>query len=329
MQVAQTDSQQRSKSKGDGGAGGDESDALDHASTLHGIARVGSAFDIMEVVSEYRALRASVLRLWRESNPSPDANDLDDITRFNEAIDQSLAKAVSAYTQRVNRSRQMFLAILGHDLRNPLAAVRMTARVMGRKTHDPDCVRTSSLIETQAQAVVRLVNDLIDFTSTGVGSSIPITCSPVDLRTLCSEMIESFRLQHPTRTFHLQAAGEVVGQWDGGRIRQVVSNLVGNAIQHGAPDGPILLSTGMDGDVVVLSVHNHGDPIPSDVLPTLFDPLVRHTTPASSAHRREGSIGLGLYIVREIAAAHGGSVDVTSTADDGTTFLVRIPREAK
>jgi len=128
MATAQSLQQQEEKSAGHS-AGGSESDRLDHASQVHGAARVGSGLALPAVVAEYRALRASVLRLWREGKPEPDAHDLDDITRFNEAIDQSLALAVSAFTRRVDSARKMFLAILGHDLRNPLSAVTLSAKL--------------------------------------------------------------------------------------------------------------------------------------------------------------------------------------------------------
>jgi len=127
----------------------------------------------------------------------------------------------------------------------------------------------------------------------------------------------------------------VNGVWDAGRIRQVVSNLMGNAIQHGSPEAPIDLSvaskgtasagSGLGGSTVVLSVHNEGVPIPPDLLPTIFDPLKRYATRESAAERSPGSIGLGLYIVREIVVAKGGTVEVASTAEEGTTFTVRIP----
>ncbi|MCX6066274.1 MAG: sensor histidine kinase, partial [Chloroflexi bacterium] len=129
MQVDQSLAQQAGKSKGDGGAGAAESDRLDIASVQHAEERVGAGFDIIELISEYRALRASVMRLWRKSSPQPDIDDIDDITRFNESIDQSLAEAVGSYTERVDRSRQLVLAILGHGLRNPLTAIRMCAQL--------------------------------------------------------------------------------------------------------------------------------------------------------------------------------------------------------
>src|SRR3954471_14405545 len=118
------------RDKSEGNAGAAASAGLDGASDVHAVGRVNSGFDLLEVVAEYRALRASVLRLWRASAPGPDERDIDDVTRFNESIDQSLTMAVASYTRRVERSRQMFLAILGHDLRGPLNAMTMSADLL-------------------------------------------------------------------------------------------------------------------------------------------------------------------------------------------------------
>ncbi|HEY7445306.1 MAG TPA: HAMP domain-containing sensor histidine kinase [Vicinamibacterales bacterium] len=331
MQSAQSLQQQASKSKGHGGASGAESDAIDHASSLHGLERVGSGFHITDVVSEYRALRASVLRLWRQSLPQPDVNDIDDITRFDESMDQSLAEAVSSYSKRVDQSRQMFLAILSHDLRNPLNCIRMAAQLVSREKDDPDSVEALALIETSTEAVTRLISDLVDFTLSGLGRTMPLTRGPVDLVRLCREVVEAYRTTNPGRTLRFHSDGDITGVWDAGRLRQVISNLMGNAIQHGSPEGPVELSVALEGSTpeestVVLRVHNEGAPIPPDLLPTLFDPLVRYATRESAARRRPGSIGLGLYIVREIVVAKGGTVEVASTAQEGTTFTVRIPR---
>ena len=292
---------------------------------------MGSGFHITEVVSEYRALRASVLRLWRESLPQPDLNDIDDITRFNESMDQSLARGVSSYTKRVDQSRQMFLAILSHDLRNPLNCIRMATQLVSRTKDDPDSVEALSMIETNTEAVTRLISDLIDFTLSGLGRAMPLNRGPVDLEELCREVIDAYRTTHPGRTLRFHSDGDITGVWDAGRLRQVVSNLIGNAIQHGSPEGPVELSVASEGSTpvestVVLSVHNEGAPIPPDLLPTIFDPLVRYATRESAARRSPGSIGLGLYIVREIVVAKGGTVEVASTAEEGTTFTVRIPR---
>jgi signal transduction histidine kinase len=327
MEVKQSLAQQEDKSQGEGGADTPESDLLDIASARHAEERVGAGFDIVEVVSEYRALRASVLRLWRKDFLQPDLDDIDDITRFNEAIDQSLAEAIDSYTERLDRSRQLFLAILGHDLHNPLTAIRMSAQLVSPKRGDLNSIQALSMIGTESEAMIKLIGDMIDFSSTWLGSPMPLNCEPVDLQILCREVVDGFRAAHPQRTLHFTPRGDLTCNWDAARIRQVISNLLGNALQHGSPKGPVELSAASEGSTVVLSVHNEGAPIPPEALPTLFDPLVRHATVESALRRAPGSIGLGLYIVREIVNAKGGTITVTSTAQQGTTFTVRIPRE--
>jgi len=329
MQSDQSLVQQASKSKGQGGAGGDESDRLDHASKLHGVERMGSGFDIIEVVSEYRALRACVLRLWRESCPQPNLNDINDITRFNESIDQSLAKAVGSYTHRVDQSRRMFLAILSHDLRNPLNNIRMAAQMVSRTTNeDLGATKALSMVERNTETIMRLTNDLIDFASTGLGSAMPLTRSLVDLETLGRKVFEEFCFAYPQRTLRFHPDGDLTGDWDAARLQQVISNLMGNALQHGASAGPVELSIVSEESTVFLSVHNEGSPIPPEMLPTIFDPLMRYAKSESAAQRVSSSIGLGLYIVREVVVAHGGTITVTSTAQAGTTFTVCLPRTA-
>ena len=133
-----------------------------------------SGFDLAAVLAEYRALRASVIRLWRESDPELNRNDLDDLTRFNESIDQSLTEAVRSYTAMVDRSRQLFLAILGHDLRNPLNSVLMSAGLLSESKLDPDAAELSTQITTSANAMAEMIKDLLDFTASELGSVMPL-----------------------------------------------------------------------------------------------------------------------------------------------------------
>src|SRR3954453_17669465 len=157
MKSAQTATQQSEKSKGEGAAGAD-SVRVDGASDVHAVGRVRSGFDLLAAVPEYRALRASVIRLWRESGPSPELRDLDDLTRFNESIDQSLTEAIRSYTQRVDRSRQMFLAILGHALRNPLHSIMMAAEMLGEaETAGAEPSRMRSRISASVHAMARMI----------------------------------------------------------------------------------------------------------------------------------------------------------------------------
>ncbi len=326
MESAQTGLQQSDKSKGHGD-GGARSSRLDGASAVHGVGRVESGFDLMEVVSEYRALRASVIRLWRKSNHAPDQRDLDDLTRFNESIDQSLTKAVGSYTHRVDQSRQMFLAILGHDLRNPLNSIMMSADLVSvTAKENPECSEAASRITASVEAITQLVSDLLDFAGTGLGAAMPLTPAAMNLNTLCRGVFEELRAGNRHCTFNYTHDGDLDGEWDASRLRQVLSNLLGNAVQHGgSPCGVDLSAKGEDGQVVI-AVHNGGSPISADVLPTIFDPLVRGPAQDQQKQRRPGSIGLGLYIAREIVLAHGGRIDVTSSRDAGTVFTVRLPR---
>lgn len=243
MDASQTLAQQTKKSKGHGGAGGETSDRLDDASSVHGVGRVGSGFNLNEVVSEYRALRASVLRLWRESVPEPDSNDISDITRFNESIDQSLGKAVSGYTHRVDQSRRMFLAILSHDLRNPLNSISMSAQVAAMRNNvDPESSRALSQIETSVEAISRLTQDLLDFAAAGLGSGIPLAPSLVNLELLGYEVVNELAAAHPNRTIRFEPRGELTCTCNSARLRQVISNLLGNAIEHGAENADVELS---------------------------------------------------------------------------------------
>ena len=327
MNSTQSATQQADKSKGEGD-GGASSARVDGASDVHAIGRVRSGFDLMTLVAEYRALRASVIRLWRESRPRPDLRDLEDLTRFNESIDQSLTEAVRSYTERVDRSRQMFLAILGHDLRNPLHSILMAADAMAQNAGpDADSSKVTSRISASVHAMAAMINDLLDFTGTGLGSAMPLSPTPTDLKALCQEVVDEMRTAHPTRTLRFQPHGDdLTGEWDAARLRQVVSNLLGNALQHGGGTGPVEVTVSAEGADVGIAVRNEGPPIPRDAVATIFDPLVRGTTPELQKQRRPGSIGLGLYIAREVAMAHGGTIGVTSSADAGTVFTVRLPR---
>lgn len=328
MTSAQTEAQRSEKSKGEGGAGAGSA-GVTRASERHAVARVGSGFDLKAVVAEYRALRASVLRLWRASGPRPDVSDVDDLTRFNESIDQSLTETVDSYTSQIARSRQMFLAILGHDLRDPLNAMSMSAEVLQHTgARDTETREMAENISTSALSMGQLVNDLLDFTATGLGGTLPVSLAHVDLKAICQEVITEKRAAYPKRTLRFDAQGDLTGQWDAARLRQVVSNLLGNAIQHGAETGPVELSVRDEGSEVHLSVRNQGPPIPHDALVTIFEPMARGPlSPHSRQQRRRGSVGLGLYIARAVVIAHGGTIDVSSSTETGTVFTVRLPRQ--
>jgi signal transduction histidine kinase len=327
MKRPQTAAEQAKKSKGLDRSLDD--DALDGASKLHAIDRLGLGFDLLEVISEYRALRASVLHLWHESSPGPDDRDVDDLPRFNESIDQSITKAVASYTRRVDQARDMFLAILSHDLRNPLNSISMTAELVPSVVNDPaEALACGEQISRNVTVMERMITDLLDYTRTRLGAGMPVQPVPLDLGSLVRDLFEEFRTAHPKRDIQLRTEGDLNGQWDADRVRQAISNLLGNAIQHGSADFPVTLSLRGETSDVFIEVHNGGDPIPPGEFPNLFDPLIRGASAEHPRENRPGSIGLGLYIAREVAKSHGGRIDVTSTATDGTSFTISLPREA-
>ena len=300
---------------------------LNGVSEQHAIGRLGSGFDLLELVSEYRALRASVLRLWHESAARSHDSDVDDVTRFNESIDQSLAKAVSSYTKRVDQSRDLFLAILGHDLRNPLNSIAMSASLLPHLVQSAtEAVDVASQIATNAEVMARMISDLLDYTRTRLGAGMPVSPAPMDLGMLCQALHNEFRSAHPNRKIELRSEGDLSGRWDVDRLRQAISNLLGNAIQHSPESAPVELRLRGEPTDVVLATFNGGPPIPPGELPRIFDPLVRGSSAEHPKENRPESIGLGLYIAREIVGSHGGTVTVSSSQASGTLFTVRLPR---
>jgi PAS domain S-box-containing protein len=224
--------------------------------------------------------------------------------------------------QEAIRVREDVVAIVSHDLRNPLNAISLSATsLLKREDVDERTTKAASRIYSASDRATRMIGDLLDFTQARVGG-IPIHPKPLDFHEHVHRVLEEMRLAWPERTLDFHASGNGRGAWDEGRLAQVVTNLVGNALQHSPPGTPVrVTSQGGDGHVL-LEVHNQGVPIPAELLPTLFEPYQRG--PESGAGR--GSLGLGLFIARQIVLGHGGTLEVRSSADDGTLFMVRLPR---
>jgi len=335
MNSSQSATERSAKSRGKHGhheGGGDgtaiSGRVLNGASELHAVGRLGSGFDLMEVVSEYRALRASVLQLWRDSDPEPRECDVDDLTRFNESIDQSVAKAVSSFTKRVDQARDMYLAILSHDLRNPLNSIALSAESLRHVERSAEALGCASQISTNAQVMSRMIGDLLDYTRTRLGAGMPVSPARMDLAVLCRQLFDEYRTAHPSRVIRFQSGGEQLGEWDTDRLRQAISNLLGNAVQHSDEDAAIDLELTGTASEVVVAVRNAGPPIAPGELSRIFEPLVRGAGAEHPRRNRPGSIGLGLYIAREVARSHGGRIDVTSSLKGGTAFTLHLPRHS-
>lgn len=319
----QTKHEQTEKSKGNDDAHVDSNTAAN----AHGTDRAASGYTPVQMVSEFRALRASVLRLWSKGRTEFDRTSLEEVTRFNEAIDQLLAESITRYAQDVDRSKELFLGVLGHDLRNPLGAIMMAAAVMlTQEGPDWPHADTVSRIIRSGTRMNKIIGDLLDFTRTRLGAGIPVVREDMDMETVCRQALDEIIAFHPGYVVNFEASGPLRGQWDKGRIGQAVSNLVGNAYQHGAENVPVEVTLRGEQDRVVLAVRNQGPVIAAGDLQEIFNPFRQlESGRATQKSKDPTSLGLGLYIVQAIVTAHQGTIDVEST-ESGTTFTVRLPR---
>ena len=326
MNTAQTASEQQAKAEGEGP---ETSPALDEAAASHGELRHTVGFDLVQMTSEFRHLRACVIRLWVASVDTPAHSHLQDMIRFNEAIDQALAESTEAYAEQVSRSRDIFLAILGHDLRAPLQAVSMSTEMLERKASlAADAQAYVQAIKNGTRHMGAMVNDLLEFVRSRLGSSLPIEPREMNLADACQAALDEACAGQPDCTPTLRVEGDMQGHWDPRRLGQLLQNLIGNALQHGARKGSVRLTLSGDADAVTLCINNQGQPIAADAIATLFDPLVRSPSEDISQPGTSTSLGLGLFIIKEVVDAHHGSIDVTSTEAEGTTFTVVLPRNA-
>jgi signal transduction histidine kinase len=294
------------------------------AAQAHGAGRAESGFTVSQMVSEFRALRASVVRLWSRQLTDVTIQQLQDLTRFHEAIDQTITESLVRFSEEIKQSKERFLAILGHDLRTPLSAV-ITSSAFLLENGELSELQLPLIagIATSSRRMNQMVMDLLDFAQTRFGDRIPIERQAVDIGRVLGDVVAEISVASPERVIDVQTSGDLCGQWDGDRLAQVLTNLVGNAIDHGAADAPIVVGARGGEREVVISVQSAGTPIPENQLRQVFDAM-SPTKPEGARDRRH--LGLGLYIVNKIVAAHGGSVGVESSASSGTTFTVHLPR---
>ena len=303
--------------------------AADTAAEVHAATRMASGLNSDQVMAEFRALRSSVLRRWTANVPITTAEQIQDMVRFNEAIDQAQSESMARYSKLLRDAQSLFLAILGHDVRSPLGAVSMGAQVLLQdQTLPAKVLKVALAIFNSARRMDEIVRDLLDFSTSHLGDGIPVDPYTVDLDELSMNVVEEARTFHPDRKIVFASSGALTGVWDGPRLSQAFSNLISNAIEHGKPDGTITVTLDGAGKDVLFEVNNEGDPIPAPKLRTLFDPVKSFAIrpPAERTKHRVQNLGLGLYVVKEIVKAHAGQVTASSAAAAGITFSITLPR---
>ena len=240
-------------------------------------------------------------------------------------VDITARKRAQQELQQAVRFRDEIMAVLSHDLRTPLSVAMTSAEVLERSGNlDQKQARVVARIKSSGMRIEHMIRDLLDYTRARQGGGIPVSPRPADLAVLLRQAIDEQQTLHPDRTFQLSMSGSAQGRWDPERLAQVVQNLLANAARHAGPGQVIEVRLRDEPPLVVLEVHNGGPPIPEEMLPVVFEPFRRGAQLFGGA---SGGLGLGLYIVRAIVAAHGGTALVRSSAAEGTTFTVRLPRD--
>lgn len=315
IEKAQTPDEQKAKGKSKRSTG-----SLGRVATSHVGLRVESRFDLAQIVSEYRALRASVLRLWAKSRPDGLSEETMAVIRFDEAIDESVAEIVPTYLRCQSQYRDRFFGMLGHDLRTPINAIHLSAELLstapGVGEKEAKCI---SRILSSAQRLDLMVRDILDFTRGRFGEPMPLNRSSADLGVLLQFIVDELQCSNPSVVIDLAVLGDLSGEWDSERLSQLISNLVMNAIQHGKARRVTVKAENAN-NAVSIEVHNDGLPIPQASIATIFKPFEREIR---SDHSSPG-LGLGLFICQEIVTAHKGTISVTSSRDAGTSFIMRL-----
>jgi signal transduction histidine kinase len=320
LETPQNDEQREHKSKG---LVVGPIDAQNTAAETHALLRARGGFDVNQMTSEYRALRASVLHLWAKACEPSDIF-VPDMLRFNEAIDQAVAESVAFFNAQIEKERNLLLGMLGHDMRGPLQVIQLTARYLSKADAATDVPTAAARLLKSSASLKVLLDDLLDFNRTKLGLGITISPAPVDLAEAFSAEIEQLRVAHSGRSIGLEVNGDVSGVWDINRLNQLLGNLVVNAIKYGAFSSPVRIVLEELPAEVRFAVHNHGPKIEQSMLAQIFEPLKRGSD-NQFVSGSEGSFGLGLYIAREIAMAHHGDISAKSDENE-TVFTVRLPR---
>jgi signal transduction histidine kinase/ActR/RegA family two-component response regulator len=346
MRSSQSEAQQFAKSQGRG-ENGPSSDSVDLASDLHAVQRFESGFYLAELVAEYRALRASVIHLWRDSGPAPDRNDLDDLTRFHESIDQSLAVAIEGYmgyadrlrerllaneqaaraeAEIANRAKDAFLATLSHELRTPLSAIGGWAYILGADGVTQDEIRQGSeVIRRNVAAQSKLIEDVLDV-SRIISGKLRLVISRCDLTHAIAAAIDATRAAADAKgiTIDTELDPEAsTADCDFDRMQQVVWNLLSNAVKFTPTGGRITIALAREGDTLVIRVADTGMGIDPEFLPQVFE---RFRQADGGSRRQFTGLGLGLSIVKELVELHGGTVEAASKGlGHGSVLAVRLP----
>lgn len=295
------------------------------AAEIHGALRASAGFDVNQAAAEYRALRASVLRLWFDSKPELGRTEVFELVRFNESMDEALAASLLHFASEAAHMRNLFLGVLSHELRTPLSTIVASGQLLQMQLKsNPPLLGASERVLRGSRRIESLLDSLLDYVRSGLGEGMRISLERVDLGAICARIVAEVSALYPDREIRLSTSGDLDCDCDEQRIGQAVSNLLTNAYKYGDRSRPIQVTVASTDQDLSVQVQNFGPAIPPATLESFFQPLVR----GANVDKQGVNLGLGLYIVREIASAHGGSATVVSNDELGTAFTLRLPRSA-
>jgi signal transduction histidine kinase len=287
----------------------------------HALQRLGYGIGLETLTREYAMLRLVLMRELRDLRPTEQVRA--SLVSLHEGMDRAMAQAIERYAHSRDEVRERFISILGHDLRTPLNAIAVSAGILAT---DPEITgerrEIAERIEEAAARMKRMIADVLDFARSHLGGGIPAVPKPDDMAEICRAVRDEVAAAHPDRPITIDVRGDLRGSFDRDRVMQALANLLDNAIQHGSGEIEVRAREAPDRHAVVTEVTSHGPAIPPPVLEHLFEPFAH-----GEGEPRSG-LGLGLYIVEQIALAHGGHCEVTSSRA-GTTFTIRWPRASR
>jgi signal transduction histidine kinase len=329
LTTAQTRVEQRSKSHGLAARN------IRDSGEEHGLSRLESKFTMEQLFSEYRALRSSVLRLWKDAHPSPEISDFEDMIRFNEAVDQLIASSVLSFTnaqqeaeETERRRRTQFLAMLGHELRNPLSPIITASTLLKMAKGNEKVIDSASdVIVRQVTHMAGLIDDLLEISRVTRGQ-IEVKLDDVEIEQVINDAIEQVTPQIEARGHRFAVQGlprPTVVRGDKKRLVQVIANLLRNAVKYTPNGGQVQLRSVLHEDEVVITVEDNGIGMPAEFIPHAFE-LFAQVEPTSD--RADGGLGLGLALVSTLVQLHGGKVACSSEGPGkGSQFAVWLPRQ--
>lgn len=290
-------------------------DELADGKSPHALA--GSGETLNETLDGVAALRKVTVRHLG----TPDAATAEEVHAF---FDRAMRDAAAAQLRADTELRDRILGILSHDLRNPLGAISVGIQlILADESLKPMARRAGERVASSSARMIRMIRDLLDLTRSTRAAGLPLARTETDAVAVANDVVEELKTAHPAIAIDVRVdAPSILGEWDRDRLAQVLSNLLGNALDHGVQNAPITLDMRARDAALDISVSNQGPAIPADVQESIFDPFHRGQPKRAGAH----GLGLGLYIVRQIAHAHGGEVSLAKSDGTTTTFTVRLPR---